>query len=582
MKLARVAAVLSAGLVCVGTALAVHPAAATTAPTLLRDKMAGRFLLTPPAPNTAHPQVIQPDTQIEPSIAVNPANPNNAVVGFQEGRVAGAGDETNGYATTFDGGSTWTYGEVPGLTYNVGGGPWDRASDAVVAFGPDNTVYYNSLVFDDSSMMGLCSSMAVNVSHDGGAHWSAPAFVQLGTNDCTGGTNDKNWIVVDLGQGSGHHYGRVYMVWDREAPVVYNYCDAGCDSASNWLPNFLTISLSQGLGAFPVILQDGSLGVAYTAITSPPIAFPNNEPDAQPGSTYIDWALAPAAGSTVWPTPLTFTQTAIPVASLQSVCCRYQRAGGLLAAQADQGSGTVYITWEDPRFRTDAGGPLVNDVVLIASSDPHGLTWGPVTRVNPGPTNDFVDRYNPALAVGADGTVHLMYRQRQEAAARTSFSLTIDTYYQQSLDGGKTFSTPLRVDEQRTSSLYGAFSRAGLFEGDYDQLATGGSLVYIARDEAYPLSAGETPGLVYSQANDDYEGNPAGCAGGTIVPSCLTHLHQRTWVAVVGVASVRASAGFPAAGAKPGAMSAWLPLAVVLGEAILLLALVAWRRRRPA
>src|SRR5947209_2511996 len=80
-------------------------------------------------------------------------------------------------------GQTWTFGELPGLTYNVGGAPLDRASDAVVAFGPNNTVYYNSLVFDDSTLQGLCSSMAINVSHDGGKTWSAPAFVQLGTND---------------------------------------------------------------------------------------------------------------------------------------------------------------------------------------------------------------------------------------------------------------------------------------------------------------------------------------------------------------------------------------------------------------
>jgi hypothetical protein len=567
-------------LLAAGAGLGIPAAAAgNTGPALLRDREAGRFTLTPPAPDTTHKAVIQPDTQIEPSIAVNPANPKNVVVGYQEGRVSGGGDETNGYAVSFDAGQTWTHGEVPGLTYTVGGGPWDRASDAVVAFGPDNTVYYNSLVFDDESNQGLCSSMAINVSHDGGLHWTPPAFVQLGTNDCTGGSNDKNWIVVDLGQGAGHHYGRVYMVWDRVAPVVYNYCDSGCESAANWLPNFLTISPLQGIGSFPLVLQDGSLGVAYLSETSAPIAFPNDEPDAAPGSQYIQWALAPAAGSVTWPAPLTFTQTTIPVASDQSVCCRYQRAGGLLGAAVDPSSGTIYIAWEDPRFRTDAGGPLVNDAVLIASQDAHGLTWGPVTRVNPGSTSDYVDRFNTAVAVGSDGAVHLMYRQRQEGRNGLEMSPVIDTYYQESKDGGKTFSVPLRVDHQPTNFFYGAFSRAGLFEGDYDQLASGGGYVYVARDEAYPLHAGETPGLVYNQAHDDYEGNPAGCPGGTIAPSCLTHLHQRTWVAVLGLSSAAGGTTLPPTLAAPAQLAPLL-VAIAVGAGLLLLAPVLRRRTR--
>jgi hypothetical protein len=35
---------------------------------------------------------IKPDTQIEPSIAVNAANPKNAVAVYQEGRIADGGD----------------------------------------------------------------------------------------------------------------------------------------------------------------------------------------------------------------------------------------------------------------------------------------------------------------------------------------------------------------------------------------------------------------------------------------------------------------------------------------------------------
>src|SRR5438477_8054964 len=197
-------------------------APAATAPTLVRDVKTGvdkLGSLTPAVPDSIQ-DYVQPDTQIEPSIAVNPANPKNVVTVYQEGRIADGGDATNGFATSMDGGKTWKYGELPGLTTYPGqGGVMERASDAVVAFGPNNLVYANSLIFDFNNNFGLRSGIAVNVSKDGGLHWGPPVVIQ---DDNLGGLNDKNWIAVDMGKGPGHHFGRVYVVWDRIAPVVYD------------------------------------------------------------------------------------------------------------------------------------------------------------------------------------------------------------------------------------------------------------------------------------------------------------------------------------------------------------------------
>src|SRR4051812_49693137 len=109
-----------------------------------------------PAPDPTNPgdavdpiqDYTQPDTQAEPSIAVNPADPRNVVTAYQEGRIANGGDATNGYATSFDGGQTWTYGELPALTtFPRQGGGVERARDAGGAVGPDNVVYAHSLGF---------------------------------------------------------------------------------------------------------------------------------------------------------------------------------------------------------------------------------------------------------------------------------------------------------------------------------------------------------------------------------------------------------------------------------------------------
>src|SRR5438094_935963 len=81
-------------------------AAAETGPVVVHDVMTGRFGLPGiPVPAGLDPiqDYTQPDTQIEPSVAVNPANPLNVVTDYQEGRIASGGDATNGFATSFDG-----------------------------------------------------------------------------------------------------------------------------------------------------------------------------------------------------------------------------------------------------------------------------------------------------------------------------------------------------------------------------------------------------------------------------------------------------------------------------------------------
>src|SRR5438128_10985994 len=134
--LASVGAVLLV-LAAIGSATAGR--GASTSPKLVSDVKTGSDKLgslTAAVPDPIQ-DYVQPDTEIEPSIAVNPANPKDVVTVYQEGRIADGGDATNGYATSFDGGRTWQYGELPGLTTFPGRGrTLAPASDALVAYGP--------------------------------------------------------------------------------------------------------------------------------------------------------------------------------------------------------------------------------------------------------------------------------------------------------------------------------------------------------------------------------------------------------------------------------------------------------------
>jgi hypothetical protein len=179
-----------------------------------------------------------------------------------------------------------------------------------------------------------------------------------------------------------------------------------------------------------------------------------------------------------------------------------------------------------------------------------GATWSTPVRVNTDATNSFVDHWNAMVAYGADGILRVGYRQRSEPLNFSPTSGPIDTYYQESSDQGATFSTPLKVNTSvSTDPQYGAFSRGGLFLGDYQQIAAGDGPdeSFITRDEAF-APAGVT-----------------GCSTGfTTIPSPPCQ-NQRTFVAYL--------APQPASNVPE---TRFVPALLLLGAAF---GVVAWRRR---
>lgn len=477
-------------------------ASPTGAPVLVRDSLAGIDTAV------SNGKLVQPDTTIEPSIAVNPANPKNVVAGYQAGRVDGGGDASNGYATTFDGGKTWTYGTIPGLTKR-NGGDFDRASDAVVAFGPKNAVYFSSLVFNDGSGESgdsLRSAIVNSTSLDGGRTWGKPTVV---IDDSAGGLNDKNWEVVDNGTGGGHHPGRLYVVWDRVAPMLVSYSD---DQGKTFSPPSVVYG-GQGIGAIPLVLNDGSLSIVFLTQVAPVPALHTNPGDelAEPisGITKIVMATSPGAGLVAAGAPLAFTPP-VSVGVYAGHEPRLQRASsGLPTAGIDPKTGRIFVGWDDSRFRTEPSSP-VNDPVITYSDD-NGATWSGLKNLRVGSGTDYVDRFNSMLGVGPDGTLSVAYRQRQEAKSAQDMSPFVDTYLVRSKDAGKTFSKPLRLNKSvRADARFAAFSRNGAFWGDYNQLAVAkDGTVYVVRCESYSVKPGETADF----------------------PPAVHH--QRTWVAVV-------------------------------------------------
>ena len=115
------------------------------------------------------------DTQVEPWVAIDPNDAATVVAVFQQGRFNTNGASADpGFATSRDGGRTWTAGNLPHLTVAVGG-VFERASDPAVAIGPDGAVYAATLGVNVSDCR---SGVAVQRSDDHGLTFRDPVLVQ--------------------------------------------------------------------------------------------------------------------------------------------------------------------------------------------------------------------------------------------------------------------------------------------------------------------------------------------------------------------------------------------------------------------
>src|SRR5205085_1333721 len=124
------------------------------------------------------------DTQVEPSLAVDPEDDLHEVAAFQDGRYPDGAAAAAGFATTFDGGATWTTGVFPRLTW-VAGGTFERSGDQVVTFGPGGIAYAVMTAFDGQARPVRHTAIVVFRSVDGGLAWDGPFLVR----------EDRDWLL---------------------------------------------------------------------------------------------------------------------------------------------------------------------------------------------------------------------------------------------------------------------------------------------------------------------------------------------------------------------------------------------------
>ncbi len=357
------------------------------------------------------------------------ANGSTLVAAFQTGRISSGGGTDIGWATSTDGGTTWTHGFLPGLTIGEGAGPYDAASDPVVAYDAKHTVW----IIASLPLSATLQTPAVVVSRSSdGVNWQNPISV-----DASAASSDKNWIVCDPWP-SSPYFGNCYMEWDDPFSNGQIFMSTSADGGLTWGPAIATANLAQGIGGQPLVQPNGTVVV--------------------PIETTVMSAFSSGDGGATWTAPFT-------VSSIQF----HADAGGIrsgpLPSAAIDGAGTVWVVWEDCRFRSNCS---TNDLVYSTSAD--GVAWSSVTRIPIDDVSSTVDHFIPGIGIDpatSGATAHVALHYYYYSASNCTVSTCqLFVGYISSGNGGSTWNSP--------SALTGAMqlawlpnSQNGLMVGDY-------------------------------------------------------------------------------------------------------------------
>jgi hypothetical protein len=162
-------------------------------------------------------------TQNEPSVAVDPTNPDVVVGGANDycaEITSGSGGTWVGYYRSTDGGANWTDSLVPGYPADTSAdglaspvkGVCGVAGDPTQAFDGGGTLYYGFICFNRAKPQN--GGVYVARYDDHGATYAGTKLVEPGTPSTFGLFQDKINLAVDQSSG-GPTSGNVYVAWAR-------------------------------------------------------------------------------------------------------------------------------------------------------------------------------------------------------------------------------------------------------------------------------------------------------------------------------------------------------------------------------
>ena len=346
------------------------------------------------------------DAANEPSIAIDPTDPDHLVIGWRQFDNVFSNFRQAGWGYTTDGGQRWTF---PG---NIEAGVF--RSDPVLDFDTAGKFYYNSLTSNSGNF-----SCKVFRSDNGGATWDAGVEARGG---------DKQWMTIDKtgGEGTGNIYSFWTTFYSSCAPYHFTRSTDGGDSyepcvAVIGTPYWGTMAVGPD-GELYITGAGSAGGVMIAKSTTAKIPGGNIGWDFQ---TQIDLDGYLTAQSMVNPSGL-LGQSNVAV-----------------DCSNGPGRGNVYVLASLARNNGDPG-----DVMFSKSTD-GGVTFSLPQRINNDPS-DYNTQWFGTMSVAPNGRIDVVWLDTRDDPA-TAFLSAL--YYCYSDDQGVTWSINKRLSESFDPSL---------------------------------------------------------------------------------------------------------------------------------
>jgi len=371
---------------------------------------------------------------------------STVVAAFQVGRFFNGGASDIGFVRSGDGGATWDApGFLPGMTFTSGAAssPFERVSDPSVAYDSAHGAWLISSI--PLTPTTSVPTVFVNRSTDDGRTWSNPISIPPPVSHRV--DLDKNWTACDNHAASpffGHCYTELDNFGDGDRELMSTSTDGGL----TWGTPIETAGHDKGLGGQPVVQPSGRVVVPFESLKGTISSFSSDD------------------GGASW-------TKAVMVSRIRF----HGVAGNLrtspLPSAEIAADGTVYVAWEDCRFRK---GCTSNDIVFSTSTD--GVSWTDAARVPIDDVTSSADHFIPGLAVdpatsGAGTHLALTYYFYPDATCAGGCQL--DVGYISSPDGGAHWGAPTQLAGSMTLDQIAQTSQ-GPMVGDYISTSFSGGL----------------------------------------------------------------------------------------------------------
>jgi hypothetical protein len=352
----------------------------------------------------ANGQNILNDAANEPSIAVDPTNPNRMVIGWRQFDNINNNFRQAGYGYTLDGGTTWTF---PGVI-----DPGIFRSDPVLGVDIHGNFYYNSLTSDANDNM----SCRVYRIEDGGVVWDGGIYAQGG---------DKQWMCIDNtnGMGSGNNYSFWTSYWSICYPGAYT-------RSTDWGDTYESCSEVLGDPSWGTLAvgPDGELYIAGAGYENDPVIITKSTTVQNPDLP-VSWDFTTGVDLDGY---ITSQVDVNPVGLLGQVWVDVDISEG-------PGRGNVYVLAAAQRISISDPGDI-----MFAKSTDGGMSWGAPKRLN----NDLganSTQWFGTMSLSPDGRIDVIWLDtRNSTEANPNLSAL---YYTYSMDQGETWSTNEMLSE---------------------------------------------------------------------------------------------------------------------------------------